>query len=596
LESIAERKVCQEPKLNGGGEAGKAFPSLQGGDKFVTPFGIVQVIKDDRAVPTASLPNDIKKRTRTYSNARLGVEAKLHNFYVFRAAQLRMRRNSINALYENSQWDCDALFEAYADPSPEKWVEPLRPENPSAPPGSFPDRIVECKWVPDQRSRDGVAHDHVPPSSNGKLFLRRDVLTQRYREDECLYSCPNCGQTFYAAPSFKYHVDNQPCLRKAELFKRKRSETEKRIQNTVEKLMQSLAAKKARNGQGGKARKTKMGIYPEVLIAMGFKVVTQAAYHDDDGDNAEGIDATIFMQPPASVDNPASQKRAEPEKIGSSAKVAPPGLPLQQQNVKKTKQVKEANDDEDADNPDEVLRRLNAEFQVHLRKADDQKYGSMYAEVYHALRFQYPGKKPGAKLGNNFSTKKRRKRAAKPQPPPPPPPPLPLPPVIDTRALTDELIAGRYPSMKRCTDVEHEDLCCICKNGGELLFCDFCRHAEHFNCIRKKFTVKRPEPKEDFLCHKCIQNVMARRSRAEKRRLRKLGKDEDQRIQDELLEESRKKSIRGSEYYLMAEKGQNLSELVELLRDSKVRVHQSIARMELNDMRRKVIDLETTSS
>ena len=47
------------------------FHILTPGDRFVTPFGIVEVVKDDRAIPTVKmLPADVTQQYRKYSRLR----------------------------------------------------------------------------------------------------------------------------------------------------------------------------------------------------------------------------------------------------------------------------------------------------------------------------------------------------------------------------------------------------------------------------------------------------------------------------------------------------------------------------------------------
>jgi hypothetical protein len=93
--------------------------------------------------------------------------------------------------------------------------------------------------------------------------------------------------------------------------------------------------------------------------------------------------------------------------------------------------------------------------------------------------------------------------------------------IIDTSALVEEIYAGRYPSIK-VFHGEHMKLCLICKEAGELLACHFCPNVEHLECLKTKVNVRNPGPDEEFMCHKCIQTSLSRRSRAERRRLQKL--------------------------------------------------------------------------
>ncbi len=114
--------------------------------------------------------------------------------------------------------------------------------------------------------------------------------------------------------------------------------------------------------------------------------------------------------------------------------------------------------------------------------------------------------------------KKRRRRKRTPVANPKPATPF----IVDIRPLVEEIRAGRYPSMKEYTG-NHLHICVLCKNrGDDVNFCEFCSNAEHLACVQSKVTIRDPEPDDAFMCHSCIQTVLARRARAEKRRLQKL--------------------------------------------------------------------------
>ena len=97
------------------------------------------------------------------------------------------------------------------------------------------------------------------------------------------------------------------------------------------------------------------------------------------------------------------------------------------------------------------------------------------------------------------------------------------PMIVDIRPLVEEIRAGRYPSIKEYNG-DHSDICLVCKNrgGDDMFFCEFCENAEHLSCVQTKVPIRPPESDEEFMCHKCIQTIMARRARAERRRQQKL--------------------------------------------------------------------------
>jgi hypothetical protein len=78
----------------------------------------------------------------------------------------------------------------------------------------------------------------------------------------------------------------------------------------------------------------------------------------------------------------------------------------------------------------------------------------------------------------------------------------------------------------------HEEICLICKKDGndeeqenmdqQLYYCDFCNKAEHMCCLKSRVKIREIDPEtDDFMCHRCIRTVVARRVRAERRRLQK---------------------------------------------------------------------------
>mmetsp|Transcript_438 Transcript_438/g.623 ORF Transcript_438/g.623 Transcript_438/m.623 type:complete len:154 (+) Transcript_438:1437-1898(+) len=150
--------------------------------------------------------------------------------------------------------------------------------------------------------------------------------------------------------------------------------------------------------------------------------------------------------------------------------------------------------------------------------------------------------------------------------------------------LAEEVDSGRYPSIKRY-DRDHADECIVCKKGGTLLCCDFCSNATHFSCIRTKLVVKEPEPEDDFMCHKCIQYILQRRVRAEKRRLRKTNSALDK---DPPPEENKEK-IEENEYEVVAKRGLEVKHLIELLEDAENRLVELAGTAETNDIRRQLL-------
>ena len=586
---LQEQKVCRRASLTRTRDGRvRPFPALHQGQKFVTPFGVVEVLKDDRAVPTAILPPDIQDRFRKYQKSKGTDSIRAMGRYVKRSGKLRVRRNAISSLYEKGKANRRSVFEAYFGGDPEhirsviqatKAIESARStpsskksstgssastdadvastslyrriSDPREPKASFPDRIVECKWIVDHRShifglgsfhtKEAVKRDSEQNSK--KLYLQRKLLTQPYDESDRVYYCPDCGRKFSSSQSCKSHCVQKKCMKEARVKKEKRDAVQFKIALEVEHCIRFPEKRKfvknknrtpvlVQNGKPSKWKKKKkpeLGYYPQLILAMGFKLVAK-----------EKISFT----------NPVPE---------------PPSLSLTEVG------------------PDHILDDLKGAFEVQMRKASDQKHGSVYAEVYKALGFKHARKRKGAKVGNNVGERKRRKRDVKPKITPPP---KPLPPAIDVRALVDEIKSGRYPSIKVFIG-NHAESCVICrKNEGKMFHCEFCDSVEHFKCILSKFTVKEPEPDENFMCHKCIGIILSRRARAEKRRLRKQANNEKLKREKAFAE---RENSDGNEYPYMASQAREVNELVELLKDSQVRLRRSIETTKLNNIRRQVI-------
>lgn len=567
-----EQKVCRKASLTymGDGKA-RPFPTLEPGQQFVTPFGVVEVVKDDRAVPTAIFPKDIQDQYRKYQKSKGTDDVREMGRYAKRAGNLRVRRNAINSLYEKGRANRRSIFEAYFGGDPEHirsvikankalasgknatnsiqssaGIPSRRSSDPKEPVDSFPDRIVECISLTDQRShvldlgKHFVKRDAEQPPK--KLYLQRKLLNQPYDKVDSVYYCPDCGRKFTSPQSRKAHCAQKKCIQEARNKKEKQEGIQLKIERVVKtnirfpekrKFIKNIKTPSMINKDGKlikwkKKKKAEASVYPEVIIAMGFKLVTKQK---------------------SSATNTSLKPPSPPKERGREL--------------------------------DHILDDLKGAFQIQKRKTSDQRHGSIYAEVYKILGFKHPGKRKGTSVGNNVDKIKRRKRNTKPKPSPPP---KPLPPAIDVGALVDEIKSGRYPSFN-VFEGDHADHCVLCQNGGKMFCCEFCNNVEHFKCILSKFTIKEPEPDEDFMCHKCIGVILSRRARAEKRRLRKQAKNEMKK--EEATTESDPSD--GNEYPYMASQAREVNELVELLKDSQVRLRRSIETTKMNNIRRQVI-------
>jgi len=228
--------------------------------------------------------------------------------------------------------------------------------------------------------------------------------------------------------------------------------------------------------------------------------------------------------------------------------------------------------------------------------------------------------------------RKRRKRTPNPKPA--------VPVIVDIQPLVEEIRGGRYPSMKEYTG-HHPDICFLCKNKGDDIYhCEFCENSEHLKCVQSKVNIRDLEPDDAFMCHRCIQTVMARRARAERRRLQKLdeatGKEgipEEVKAAAAIKREivwnqsdfdahvvsyakcpsggpggliccdsctaaySRQLSETSKEMdsQTVSSIGREVSELIQLLNDAKTRLQQSVDVSNANDIRMRLLNRDQVS-
>lgn len=88
--------------------------------------------------------------------------------------------------------------------------------------------------------------------------------------------------------------------------------------------------------------------------------------------------------------------------------------------------------------------------------------------------------------------------------------------VVNLQELVDECNTGRYFSIVKYTG-EHDTTCRLCKEGGDLLKCEFCHQTNHMACMKREMDIAPWAPNEDFMCTNCIRTVLGRRRRANRR-------------------------------------------------------------------------------
>ena len=230
--------------------------------------------------------------------------------------------------------------------------------------------------------------------------------------------------------------------------------------------------------------------------------------------------------------------------------------------------------------------------------------------------------------------------------------------VIDTQVLAAECESGRYPTINRFSG-DHDLHCTLCKKPGDatLLNCDFCKNSFHQICLDKSMLQKDPqvilrenEPDDTPMCNKCISTCLFRRWRAENRRHTKwqhelakaglgsvpeaaslreeinLSKPNETNDCNEIGREGEDDKLtydscpdggpggliccsyctaaysrflsnnaKEMEAQTVARVGQEVSEILELLEDAKLRLQRASHVSESNEERRSVLDLNQTA-
>ncbi|KAL7468222.1 hypothetical protein ACHAXS_008449 [Conticribra weissflogii] len=249
------------------------FGPLKHGSRFVTKFGVVEVIVDDR------IPSQHHEHVVTHKNMKRcqNAVAKEQSFNEKKDAIMRViaagtkeRRQHLNQMYsakitnstnnsilQKSVWDlyCKSLtpvqilderlswscknrdpldgFE-FEQPNVSKHLEPY---------DSYPDRIVVCKLIPDERkvfaSIDDVVGDSEMLEEEGSdsetysqsvatvdsinqtklknkgptihLYINRRELIHKYDSLQAKYVCSDCGENFSSINQWRVHHRNKVC-------------------------------------------------------------------------------------------------------------------------------------------------------------------------------------------------------------------------------------------------------------------------------------------------------------------------------------------------------------------------------------------------
>ncbi|KAI2495620.1 zinc finger protein [Fragilaria crotonensis] len=535
-----------------------SFPTLEKGSRYITKYGVVEVVADDRGRSTYVYPDDIKEVHKKYVSHRDKQVVQKRKVYLDFGFQSRLRRRRLRRTYEFDNVRSDTTRNAYfggtssitTDAKPLILDQGLR-QDPIHPPEALPDRIVVCTLIPDERRRlyspdqDFTTVESSTPTPitgfQATLYLRRRELTKSYSPNANVFTCIDCGTEYTSKEGFVYHLQGAVCKKKAIVRAAQRKEMNDIVQARVERHLLRFGKR-----PNEKKRKGEMGVYAQVWLSLGFSL-------------------------PAAVKAPSVLEKGDA--------------------IKFEMRVKEL---------DDTLKFFREEIRKETVKRSDKKEGAMYASVFKSLNFKKPRPPKGVERSRQTKARKSgggRKRengeavddevgandddddddAESPDVP-----------IVDVQVLIDEAKTGRYPTIQRY-DGDYPDDCVICKDGGDLLLCDFCCNAVHLNCILTKITITPPEPDEDFMCHVCARKIVSRRNRAEKRRLQKQESVLDkarQKAADRAAVEGHEEQKHESDYHAAAAVGKELSELIELLSDARRSLRQMVEVSKINQLRR----------
>lgn len=640
----------------------------------MTPYGVVEVVKDERAVPEATeIPEKMADLSKSWNSSQTKQQVQIRKLYSSVAVKSLLRRSHLHDYDEQNLTTRNTVWKAYFGGDPRDIPAAMHSElikmpvstktDPMTPADCYPDRIVECVLIPDERNRFlGLTEElGKANASQGitrtRLFLRRRLLTDPYIIHGDFFLCKDCGRGFTSKPGCKYHMGSQVCIVKAKKAAEIASQVRADIQKRCERERNKPPPKpKPRDAPRSNRKPKVMAVYPSIWLTLGFKLLAigpisrhmsafekrkalsrakkpigeivqeqPTSEHEmevDSGDEDFHNPDELLNDLKAKLANftPSTRKRSRKEAQMKSAKDSTPkpddespgvvtakktssakkksrkkvkkrsttdatisdttSTPAKVQKKSATEVTKSAPDvdkgDRNFEDPGAILNGLKAS----LAK---MTLGAIYPSVLNSLGYQLIPEPP----------KKRRKRAKKEKEPPPK---RPLPPVIDVRVLVKEVESGRYPSMGRIVDdIEHDDLCYICKKEGNLVYCDFCSKAVHFDCMRTRFTLPYPEPRDDFMCNHCIQAIMSRRNRAEKRRLEKSGATpaltSSTTLPDNATAATRltRQLVEGMEFDCVAAQGREVNDLVKLVRDSQIRLQRHLEMVKMNKIRRGLL-------
>jgi hypothetical protein len=200
--------------------------TLEPGSQFVTAYGVVEVVTDERAVPTATkIPQNVADLCKSYNSSHTKQQIQIRKLHSSVAVKSLLRRSHLRDYYEQNLTTRKTVWKAYFGGDPRKIPADLHTQpvkmpvptktDPLNPADCFPDRIVECVLIPDERNRflgltEELGKSDASQGITGtRLFMRRRLLTDPYIVNGDVFLCKSCGRSFTSKPGCKYHTGSE---------------------------------------------------------------------------------------------------------------------------------------------------------------------------------------------------------------------------------------------------------------------------------------------------------------------------------------------------------------------------------------------------
>ena len=605
------QRVCQtKTKPSKKNETTLLHPTLSPGAMFETDYGLVKVIRDDRALSTLEMSQkEFKQSLSVHRRSETERDKIVRRLEIDRTAGHLQKRIKLNELYRDGKINQQSVFEvAFGKKHPRlftvneverPYVPPPEKLHPSLHPDSHPHRIVECQAIADERTyydADGNVLLHSRGSFKPRtetLYLNRHLLNDAYNPVGSVYLCEDCGQAYSTGPGLRYHIRSGACERKRKFGEEAMNDFLQQVAERVENeaggsVEASLVAyRKGKRDAKTRNRKQELPVYPQIWSALGFKLVSNKP--------VSRLKVSAFRRK-----NYQESTASSDEEDNDSVVV---GNASQGTRRKKTPKGSKPMSLTDRDGDP---RLILAELEKVCAEEQKKLLGPMYPSVFSSLQFRRalhhrrrsrPVKKKkreeNEKRANKVKKRQKVEEIINPEDSHSTSSDLRI---YDVSIMINEVKLGRYPSMKtNDEDVVHEMACSIChesnKDDEPSLLCAFCTLTNHYSCLSTRCRVRYPEVGEDFMCYKCICYVNNMRGRAERRNQERSGMNtrNKNRIQSTAIPLDRLASecIRGYEAECVASQATEMNEILDLMDETNHRLRMQLATRVWNNHQRE---------